>query len=152
MQRTDQDYLFDLTGFRKEDFYVCLGCKICASVCTLNDLGFAVNPQEVLISVLMGVKKDHPLLRLCTGCMKCLDACPWRIRVPELIRALREIYGIREDFSYAMRRSIELFGRVYEPYVFLRVLPHLLKKGYLRFLPRWFKYMHLSVPEFLKDK
>ena len=51
MNKRDHDIVFKHTGYRREDFSVCLGCKICASVCTVNDLSLNVNPQDILISL-----------------------------------------------------------------------------------------------------
>ena len=47
MQKIDR--IIELAGHRKEDLSACLGCKICASVCTVNDLGIDTNPQELLV-------------------------------------------------------------------------------------------------------
>ena len=42
------DAIASLTGHRTQDFSACLGCRICASVCPVNDLGIDSNPQDLL--------------------------------------------------------------------------------------------------------
>jgi len=153
MHQTEEEKIFEYTGYRREDFSVCLGCRICASVCSLNDVGANVNPQDILLSIfLRKMVDDHPLIRLCTSCYKCTDSCPWGIRIPEVIRAIREISKKEENFGKALRSSIELFGRVYEPYVVFRIMPYLLKNGYWKFFPRWTEYMSFHLPRLKGSK
>jgi heterodisulfide reductase subunit C len=144
--------VLELTGYRREDFAVCLGCRICASVCTVNDLGLSTNPQELLQNLFLGqdVSVDHPLVRYCTGCYRCAHACPWNIRIPELIRALREELGTGSPFEKAFKGSVAIWGRVYEPYVLLRAVPFLLSGGYLKHMTRWIEYMGIHLPHKVK--
>src|SRR5208283_1807296 len=113
--------VFALAGYRREDFSVCLGCKICASVCTVNDLGIDSNPQGLLTSLFLGqaVEESDALVRNCTSCYRCTSECPWNIRIPEVVRALREEMGVASPFEKAFKGSLRIWGRVYEPYVFL---------------------------------
>lgn len=153
MLTIEEQRIIDCTGYRKEDFLVCLGCKICASVCTLNDIGADLNPQDILLCLFLGkVPNDHPLIELCTSCYKCTDNCPWSIRIPEVIRAVKDVCKKDEGFSRAFRGSIKLFGRIYEPYVILRILPSLLKNGYWKFIPRWTEYVNFHLPRFLRKE
>jgi heterodisulfide reductase subunit C len=146
------DTIIALAGHKKEDLAVCLGCKVCASVCTVNDLGMDANPQDLLIRLFLGedIDKDHPLVRLCTGCYRCTDACPWKIRIPEITRALKEHLHVENAFEKAFKQSVSLWGRVYEPYVVLMAAPVLLKGGYLKHLPRWMEYAGFHLPHKVK--
>jgi ferredoxin len=146
MQKTET--IIGLAGYRRADLSVCLGCKICASVCTVNDLDVATNPQALLAALFLGeeVGSDHPLVRYCTGCYRCTGACPWRIAIPEVVRALRESLGVASPFEQAFKGSVALWGRVYEPYVFLRAVPFLVKGGYLRHMTKWVEYMTVHLP------
>jgi heterodisulfide reductase subunit C len=148
MNKKDHEIVFEHTGYRREDFSVCLGCKICASVCTANDLSLNVNPQDILISLLMGeeVSADHGLVRYCTNCYRCTHACPWAIRIPEVIRAIRESLGMESTFEKAFKGSLKIWGRVYEPYIFLRAGMFLVKEGYLKYMPKWTGYMSVHLP------
>ncbi len=149
MLKTERDEIFEKTGQRREDFSVCMGCKICASVCTLNDIGKNVNPQDLLLSIFLGhIPNDHSIVTYCTSCYRCVESCPWRIKIPEIVRAIRE-RSKGDLFTRTFKSSIAIFGRAYEPYIFFRILPFLLKKGYLRYLPRWIRYMNFSFPPFL---
>lgn len=144
--------VFDLSGYKREDFNVCLGCKICASVCTVNDVGPSSNPQELLQDLLLGreMLSDHALVRYCTGCYRCTSACPWQIRIPEVVRALREVLGTGSPFEKAFKGSVAIWGRVYEPYVLLKAIPFLLKEGYVKHATRWIEYMGIHLPHKVK--
>jgi heterodisulfide reductase subunit C len=150
MQRIDNP--IELTGYRRQDFSVCLGCKICASVCTVNDLSVDTSPQELLQDLFLGrtVTADHPLVRYCTGCYRCTGACPWNIRIPEVVRALREVLKLSSPFEQAFKGSLSIWGRVYEPYVLLRAIPFLLKGGYIQHMGRWMEYMGIHLPHKVK--
>lgn len=150
MRQTDR--ALELTGYQKQDFSVCLGCKICASVCTVNDLSVSTNPQEMLQKLFLGkdVAADDPLVRFCTGCYRCTGACPWEIKIPEVIRALREVLSTESPFEKAFKGSVAIWGRVYEPYVLVRAIPFLLKGGYVKHATRWMEYMGIHLPHKVK--
>ena len=150
MQTTDR--ALELTGYQRQDFSVCLGCKICASVCTVNDLSFNSNPQDILQRLFLGrdITAEEPLVRFCTGCYRCTGECPWNIRIPEVVRALREVLGTESPFEKAFKGSLEIWGRVYEPYVLMRAVPFLLKGGYIKHMSRWMEYMGFHLPHKVK--
>jgi heterodisulfide reductase subunit C len=152
MQTTDQ--IMEMAGHRQEDFSVCMGCKVCASVCTVNDLAIDMNPQEFLLKVFMGeeIKADHPLVRYCTSCYRCTSACPWQIRIPEVVRAFKETLGVASPFEKAFKGSVAIWGRVYEPYIFLRAASFMIKEGYLKYMPRWTEYVGFHLPHKVKRK
>lgn len=140
--------VFSLAGYERKDFSVCLGCKICASVCTVNDLGIDANPQDLLVRLFLGqvVDRTNPLVRNCTSCYRCTSSCPWGIRIAEVVRALREELALASPFERGFKSSVRLLGRVYEPYVFLMAVPFLVKEGYLRHMTRWTEYMSVHLP------
>jgi len=147
-----QEMVFELTGYRREDFSVCLGCKICASVCTANDLVLNVNPQELLLKLFVGegIENNHPLVRYCTSCYRCTSACPWQIRIPEVVRAIKESLGIEGRFEKAFKKCLAIWGRVYEPFVVIMSAPDLLKGGYLKYVLRWMEYAGFHLPHKVK--
>ncbi len=152
MKNNDQSRVFALTDYERQDFSVCLGCKICASVCTVNDLAENTNPQEILQQLFLGnnILADDPLVRYCTVCYRCTDACPWNIRIPEVIRALREELGTESSFEKAFKDSVAIWGRVYEPYVIIKAVPFLLKGGYIKHLSKWLEYAGIHLPHSVK--
>jgi heterodisulfide reductase subunit C len=157
MRRTERatmeyESVFELAGYPPETFAVCLGCKICASVCTVNDVAINTNPQELLTRIFLGqqVGGDDSLLCNCTSCYRCTSACPWRIRIPEIIRALREIIFTVSPFDSAFKRSVKIWGRVYEPYVFLKSMTFLLKQGYGKHMTKWAGYVSFRPPRKVK--
>jgi heterodisulfide reductase subunit C len=142
-----------LAGYRREDFSVCLGCKICGSVCTINDLSVTANPQELLMKVFLQKElvPDDPVIANCTNCYNCTEACPWKIRIPEVVRALRKELALESPFEKAFKESVAMLGRVYEPYVLLRALPFLIKEGYLAYVTRWTEYISVHLPHKVKE-
>ena len=142
------DTVFTLAGYERKDFSVCLGCRICASVCTVNDLAIDGNPQDLLVRLFLGqpVEKTHAIVGNCTSCYRCTTACPWQIRIPEVVRAVREELAVASPFEKAFKGSVGLLGRVYEPYVFLMAVPFLVKEGYLKHMTRWMEYMSFHLP------
>jgi heterodisulfide reductase subunit C len=150
MPKTDR--AIELTDYARQDFSVCLGCKICASVCTVNDLEGNSNPQEMLQNLFLGkdISADDPLIRSCTGCYRCTGACPWGIRIPDVVRAVRHELKMESPFEKAFKGSVSLFGRVYEPYVLLRAIPFLIKGGYIQHMTRWIEYMGIHMPHKVK--
>jgi heterodisulfide reductase subunit C len=150
MPKTDR--AIELTDYERQDFSVCLGCKICASVCTVNDLDLSTNPQEMLQKLFLGkdVAADDPLVRFCTGCYRCTGACPWEIRIPDVVRALRQVHAAESPFEKAFKGSVAIWGRVYEPYVLMRAVPFLLKGGYIKHMMRWMEYMGIHLPHKVK--
>jgi heterodisulfide reductase subunit C len=151
---SNKDYrpVFELAGYPAATFAVCLGCKICASVCTVNDLAIDTNPQELLTRLFLGqqVGRDDSLLRNCTSCYLCTSACPWKIRVPEVVRALRETMSAASLFERAFKQSVRIWGRVYEPYVFLKAWTFLVKQGYLKHMTKWAGYVSFHLPQRVK--
>ena len=144
--------VFELAGYPPGTFAVCLGCKICASVCTVNDLVINTNPQELLARLFLGqqVRRDDYLLCNCTSCYRCTSACPWKIRIPEVIRALRETISAASPFETAFKKSVKMWGRVYEPYVFLKAMTFLLKQGYGKHMTKWAGYVSFRLPRKVK--
>ncbi len=152
MRTTDQ--IIAMAGRRKEDFAVCMGCKVCASVCTINDLALDTNPQEFLLKLFMGdeIEADDALVRYCTSCYRCTAACPWQIRIPEVVRAFKEALDIASPFEKAFKGSVGIWGRVYEPYVFMKAAMFMIREGYLKYMPRWTEYVGFNLPHKVKRK
>jgi heterodisulfide reductase subunit C len=147
------DAIAQLAGYNKEDFSVCLGCKICGSVCTINDLSVSANPQTLLLNLFLQkeLTPDDPVLLYCTNCYNCTSACPWRIRIPEIVRAVKGEMGLETPFEKAFKSSIGIWGRVYEPYVFLKALLFLVRGGYLAYMTKWTEYINFHLPHKVKN-
>ena len=82
--------------------------------------------------------------------LSCTDVCPWKIRIPEVVRALKETLGVEGLFEKAFKQSVGIWGRVYEPYVVLKAMPVLLKGGYIKHLARWMEYAGFHLPHKVK--
>ena len=53
-------------------------------------------------------------------------------------------------FERAFKGSVKIWGRVYEPYVFLMSVPFLLKEGYVKHMMKWTEYMSIHLPHKVK--
>ncbi len=150
MQRTER--IIDMAGHTRGELSVCLGCRICASVCTVNDLGVVANPQDLLSRLFLGqeIVDDDSLLRYCTSCYLCVSACPWKIQIPDLIRATREVVGDETRFCRGFKKSLDIWGRVYEPYVLWVAAPDIVRGGYLKHMAKWWEYASLHLPHRVK--
>jgi heterodisulfide reductase subunit C len=114
----------------------------------VNDLGLDANPQDLLAGLFLGreARPDDALVRYCTSCYRCTAACPWNIRIPDIVRALRESLDLSSPFERAFRRSVARWGRVYEPYVFLASLSFFISEGYIRYMTKWKSYVTIHLP------
>ena len=94
-------------------------------------------------------RTSRPLLH---GLLPVYRACPWNIRIPEVIRALREELATESPFEKAFKSSLSIWGRVYEPYVLLKAIPFLIKGGYIKHMSRWMEYMGIHLPHKVKGR
>jgi hypothetical protein len=67
-----------------------------------------------------------------------------------VIRAVRESLAMESTFERAFKGSLKIWGRVYEPYIFLRAGMFLVKEGYLKYMPKWTGYMSFHLPHKVK--
>ncbi len=149
MPKTDR--AIELTDYERQDFSVCLGCKICASVCTVNDLDLSTNPQEMLQKLFLG--KDVP------------PKTRWSVFVPAATAVPAPAPGrygypsgsgpapghaTESPFEKAFKDPSPYGVRVYEPYVLMRAVPFLLKGGYIKHMTRWMEYMGIHLPHKVK--
>ncbi len=65
----------------------------------------------ILTTLLTGMRKSHPLVDASTLCGACVEVCPVRVPLVELILGLRR-RKVREGFADPReRRGMEAFGR-----------------------------------------
>ena len=69
------------------------------------------------------------------------------VRLQQMRKLIQDVEAAAER---AFKSSIGVWGRVYEPYVFLKSLPFLLREGYLAYVPRWKEYMNFHLPHKVK--
>jgi Fe-S oxidoreductase len=103
MQKTE--HALELTDYRGRTSPSAWDARSARPVCTVNDVSSGTNPQEMLQRLFMGkdVAADEPLVRFCTGCYRCTGACPWEIRIPDVVRALRHVHATESPFEKPSR-------------------------------------------------
>jgi hypothetical protein len=67
-----------------------------------------------------------------------------------VVRAVKESLGIEASFEKGFKKSIDIWGRVYEPFVVFMAAIDLLKGGYIKFMPRWMEYAGFHLPHKVK--
>ena len=64
--------------------------------------------------------------------------------------AKEESLGMEARFEKAFKMSLNIWGRVYEPFVVMMSAPDLLKGGYVKYLPKWMEYAGFHFPHKVK--
>jgi len=100
------------------DILKCIRCSACVNVCPVYRVvgGHAYEstysgPMGVVLTTLLeGMQEAHPLLDASTLCGHCVEVCPVRVPLVELIRNLRE-RRVQEGFTTVAERSaMSAFG------------------------------------------
>jgi len=98
----------------------CIRCSACINVCPVYRVigGHAYGSTYpgpmgiVLTNLLEGIDKSHPLLDASTLCGACVDVCPVRVPLTDLIRRLRERRVTEGLTPMAERAEMAAFGLV----------------------------------------
>jgi len=73
---------------------ICYQCGVCTGGCPVAYVKPEYNPRRILEAIILGQHEEvlsSDLLWLCTSCHSCLERCPQRIEVSELLIALRNL-------------------------------------------------------------
>lgn len=81
---------------RRVDARSCFQCGTCVAACAVARLtgGERYHPRHFVRETLEGraaALLDQPMLWLCSNCHACLEHCPQRVPVSELVRELRNL-------------------------------------------------------------
>jgi heterodisulfide reductase subunit C len=81
---------------RRIDARSCFQCGTCVAACPVARLtgGERYHPRRFVRETLEGRARallDQPMLWLCSNCHACLEHCPQRVPVSELVRELRNV-------------------------------------------------------------
>lgn len=116
------------TAFRKtlmqkkgaERIMYCYQCGICTADCPVAKRVKEFRPRRIARLAVMG-QKDRLLsgdtVWLCAGCYMCYERCPEKVKVSEIISALRNTTveeGIVHPTFKALMKSIAEMGYIYE--------------------------------------
>ena len=103
-----------------EKIMKCYQCGTCTVSCPVREVDESYNPRRIIRMVLIGMKEDvlnSDFIWLCSECHTCAERCPQRVRIPELMNALRNI-ATREGYMHkSFKVQIELLkehGRLLE--------------------------------------
>jgi heterodisulfide reductase subunit C len=110
-----KDFARELTAASNIDLDLthCYGCARCSSVCKVaifSPSDELLTPRSLLYKAIIGDQEE--LLRsnfiwLCSGCRRCEEICPQKVRISDVVRALRRL-------AFEMGRVNPLAARVNE--------------------------------------
>jgi len=110
---------------------LCLNCGTCSAGCPATGLA-DMDPRKFLRMILLGLHEEatkSPWVWMCTGCQRCIYACPMEIDIPRLVYNARATWpreerpkgilgscdmALRNDSGSAMGASPEDFTFVVE--------------------------------------
>ncbi len=79
------------------DLTHCYACARCSSVCKVaifSPLDNTLTPRSLLYKAIIGKQEDildSDFIWLCSGCARCEESCPQKVKISEVIRALRRL-------------------------------------------------------------
>jgi ferredoxin len=108
---------------------MCFACGTCVSGCPATGLA-DMDPRKFLRMILLGLDEEatkSPWVWMCTGCQRCIYACPMEIDIPRLVYLARASWpreerpkGIRGSCDMALRNdSCSAMGASPEDFIFV---------------------------------
>ncbi len=90
----DEDFRQRLIELAGSSFTQCYQCGTCSAVCPFSSQETAELPRRQILMAQWGLKDElfgDPAVWMCTTCGNCARLCPREVKIPETIRAIREI-------------------------------------------------------------
>ena len=103
-----------------ESLMLCYQCGICTADCPVAMRVEEFRPRRIARLAAFGLKErllGDDTVWLCAGCYTCYERCPERVKVSEIISALRKLAledGILHPTYRALMKSIAEMGYIYE--------------------------------------
>jgi len=79
-----------LTDSRISNFYSCVQCGACTSLCTAASIDKRYNPRRLVEFLITGIEEEDYPLEKCFSCHACKYACRKGICVADIVKVLRE--------------------------------------------------------------
>ncbi|OPZ22655.1 MAG: sn-glycerol-3-phosphate dehydrogenase subunit C [candidate division BRC1 bacterium ADurb.BinA364] len=103
-----------------EEVRRCFSCGMCTAGCPVREVDDRYSPRQVIRMILLGMREEtlkSDFLWLCSNCFTCMERCPQGIRIPDIIRAAKNI-AAREGLLPAplqgVSQAVCSIGRLYE--------------------------------------
>ncbi|MDL2059181.1 (Fe-S)-binding protein [Mesosutterella sp. AGMB02718] len=119
---------FDQMSWKNRlDFEACTECARCTAVCPAVKMETPLNPKEFVLKLqragrqketqdLSGVISEQELWS-CSTCGACLNACPSRIDIPDLVVQMRTHYALEEGkFPPGVAKTLQNVATVGNPW------------------------------------
>ncbi len=96
----------------------CFECGACSASCPVRRVNSGFNPRRILHALFLGLEKDlieEGAIWLCAHCYTCQEACPQKIKIPDIIVILKNLaYKALPPQGIRMQReNLNRYGRVY---------------------------------------
>ena len=121
VSKLEANFKFEIAGEPGgENVMACFACGTCTAGCPVREINSDYNPRRIIRMVLLGMKDrvlSSDFVWLCSACYTCDERCPQDVKIPEVMRVLRNL-AVREGNihpSYAQQvKLIGSQGRLYE--------------------------------------
>jgi len=103
-----------------ESLMNCFACGKCTAVCPISEVNKEFNPRKIIHMILLGMKEEvlsNEFIWLCATCDACSFRCPQKVRMADIMGAVRKI---AEDEGYVpsnFNKQMEIvksFSKLYE--------------------------------------
>lgn len=120
--------LKQLTWKHRLDFASCTECARCSSVCPAVRMGTPLDPKKLVLKLQKATKEgasEGPVSKIisedeiwsCSTCGACMNACPSRINIPDLMMELRTHYALEEGkFPPGVAKTLQNVASVGNPW------------------------------------
>ncbi|HME51722.1 MAG TPA: CoB--CoM heterodisulfide reductase subunit C [Candidatus Lokiarchaeia archaeon] len=90
----------------------CMQCGECSASCPSGRFT-AMRTRKLVHSALLGVESvlQSPELWMCTTCYRCLERCPRRVPVTDVIISLRNIAALEGYIQESMKNTIKILEK-----------------------------------------
>ncbi|MCX7016028.1 MAG: 4Fe-4S dicluster domain-containing protein [Candidatus Sumerlaeota bacterium] len=98
----------------------CYSCGMCVAGCPVAEVEPRYSPRRLIRMILLGLRAEvlqSDFLWLCCNCYTCMERCPQAIRIPDIIRAAKNIAAAEGRLPANLKTvsaSVTKIGRLYE--------------------------------------
>jgi heterodisulfide reductase subunit C2 len=98
----------------------CFSCGTCTGGCPVREVTDRYNPRKIIRMALLGMKEEvlsSQFIWLCSSCYTCFERCPQDVRIPDLMKAIKNIAVREGHLPPVMKLQLDLlssFGRLLE--------------------------------------
>jgi heterodisulfide reductase subunit C len=98
----------------------CLACGMCSAGCPVREVDDRYSPRKLIRMIHLGMRGEvlkSDFLWMCSNCFTCAERCPQGIKIPDMIRAVKNIAAKEGHLPANLKmvgESVGSLGRLYE--------------------------------------